>query len=1228
MPPMGLDLSKFALWDEVFHPQSGPRRIVILYGTQTGTSEGFAKAVFASASARNYDVRISCMDRYDCSKLAEEDVIVCLTSTFYNGEFPDNARSFWAFVNSADRPADSLSKTSFAVFGLGNKKNVENFNSAGKMLDERLAALGSKRLVPIGLGDEYDQNGHESAYRPWVKSLWAALGSSEAKRHLPITMNCELSSDKSAPAAAAVPAGFASLKVVSNDLLSATGYDREERMLVLDLAGSPFASYELGSQILVQPRNSAQKVARTAAALKLDLDAVVSVSAVAGQHSQSEEMPIAASLTVRDLLSSYLDVSSAVSRTLLEGLSILAADKKEAEEMEKIATDMLPGNEYGRLMTTESFSLADVLERWRSVSITLSELVSNVPRVGPRHYSVASSPLVKPKSIEILYVLDTWATKKGPAFEGLCTRHMASLKAGDTVLAKIARGGIALPSDHGLPLVGVALGSGIGVFRGILEHRASLQAKGKKVGRVTLFYGCRHRTKDYLFEKDFQEWAKKGLADVVPSFSHDQAEFIHPGMKIAENPHKVADTLDANGVYVYCGIGGSVPGIVLDSLIAAVRSKKQLSDSQGAELLAKMRKEKRIVEEAYSRSIDAENALGSVQLRKGGHADAADESKPIAESCGDAKMFCFQCEQTAFGKGCTTVGICGKTPEVAALQDLLVHRVQVMSWYAHQLRKLAEEHKNLTAEETEIPAGNRYTLIGMFSTLTNVNFSAQRMLEYIAECRDFTTKYVAMYKAACKKAGVKERQCPAPVQTGAEADGDIEDAMVEKGRSVGVLSRFRATKNDALVGCQEMLVYGIKGVCAYADHAVMNKHESNKIYEFVHHGLSFLLEKESKDLNEVLGMLLKCGEANLVTMALLAQANGTYGEQTPAVVPVKPVPGKCILISGHELTDVEAILKQTEGTGINVYTHGEVLPAHGYPKLKAYKHLVGHFGQAWQRQSVEFGFFPGAIVMTTNCITAPREEYKDRIFTAGAVGWPGIPHIANQDFSAAIKRALELPGFSEKDTDFKYPSIASMPRVSQFTTGFGSKLVISLADKVIGGIKAGAITRFYVIGGCDGFEGERSYFTDFTKQLPETSVVLTVGCGKYRINHLDFKTIGDTGIPRLLDLGQCNDSYAAIEIALALAGALNCTVHDLPLSIVLSWFEQKAIAVLLTLLHLGLKNIRVGPNLPAFLRPSVVGVLSDMFGLKLVSDPTADLTDILGGAPKAGAPCVVNSPAA
>lgn len=548
-------------------------------------------------------------------------------------------------------------------------------------------------------------------------------------------------------------------------------------------------------------------------------------------------------------------------------------------------------------------------------------------------------------------------------------------------------------------------------------------------------------------------------------------------------------------------------------------------------------------------------------------------------------MFCYQCEQTAKGTGCNQFGVCGKDPRTAALQDLLVYAAKGISMYAHRAAEL-------NARDASV---DRAVLECLFATVTNVDFDPARLQKHLldaAKTRDTAKK---LYETACVQAGKTPESLggPAAWQPAADLDG-----LVRQGEDLLLTKRQVQLGNDA-TGLQELILYGLKGAAAYADHAKVLGHEDAKVYATFHAGLDFLT-RENPTTDELVGWAMRTGELNLSVMQLLDAANtGEYGHPEPTTVRVTPIRGKCICVSGHDLKDLDALLQQTEGKGINVYTHGEMLPCHGYPKLKKYKHLVGNYGGAWQDQAREFNEFPGAILMTTNCIQKPKETYQGRIFTSGLVAWPGVRHIGpNRDFTPVIEAALAAPGFTE-DAPAK-----------TITVGFGRNAVLGVADKVIAAVKAGKIRRFFLIGGCDGAKSGRNYYTEFAQKVPNDCVILTLACGKYRFNKLDFGDIG--GIPRLLDIGQCNDAYSAVQIAVALAGAFNCGVNDLPLSFVLSWYEQKAVAILLTLLYLGIKNIRLGPSLPAFITPSVLGVLVEKFNIAPISTPDADLAAIMG----------------
>ncbi|MBC8432564.1 MAG: hydroxylamine reductase [Desulfobacterales bacterium] len=542
-------------------------------------------------------------------------------------------------------------------------------------------------------------------------------------------------------------------------------------------------------------------------------------------------------------------------------------------------------------------------------------------------------------------------------------------------------------------------------------------------------------------------------------------------------------------------------------------------------------------------------------------------------------MFCYQCEQTAKGEGCTKIGVCGKTNEVAALQDLLIYAVKGLSLVAVEARKTGINDD----------AVNRFTCEAIFSTLTNVDFDPQRFLKLIDECvelRDGLKTKVAA--AGGKTEFVQESVVFVPETT--------LESVVGQGEKVGVQSD--PDLDPDLLSLRELLIYGIKGLAAYADHARILGQSDEKVFAFIQEAMAATLNKDLS-ADDYVGLVLKCGEVNLRAMELLDTANtGTYGHPVPTSVPLGAKQGKAILVSGHDLKDLEAILKQSEGQGINVYTHGEMLPCHAYPELKKYSHLYGHYGTAWQNQKKEFAAFPGAILMTTNCIQKPKEDYMDDIFTTGLVGWPGVDHIADKNFAPVIEKALELEGFSE-DTDGKSVMV-----------GFGRNAVMGVAGQVIEAVKNKAIRHFFLVGGCDGAKPGRNYYTEFVEKVPEDCVVLTLACGKFRFFDQDLGDIG--GIPRLLDVGQCNDAYSAVQIAVALAGAFECGVNDLPLSMILSWYEQKACVILLSLLHLGIKDIRLGPSLPAFITPNILNVLVEKFNIMPIKTAEEDLKAILG----------------
>ena len=542
-------------------------------------------------------------------------------------------------------------------------------------------------------------------------------------------------------------------------------------------------------------------------------------------------------------------------------------------------------------------------------------------------------------------------------------------------------------------------------------------------------------------------------------------------------------------------------------------------------------------------------------------------------------MFCYQCEQAAKGVGCTVQGVCGKNPEVAALQDLLIYSLQGLS-------QVAVAGRQVGVSDREV---NVFTVKAAFATLTNVDFDPQRFVKLIQQGVQLRDGLKAKVKAAGGKADFPAG--PATFTPGAD-----QEAMLQQAEAVGLKS-YPAADPDVL-SLKHTLLFGIKGVSAYADHAEILGQTDDKVYAFVHEGLA-ATAAEGLSVADMVPLVLKCGEINLRAMELLDAGNtGRYGDPVPTKVPLGHKQGKAILVSGHDLLDLEEILKLSEGKGIYVYTHGEMLPCHGYPKLKKYSHFYGHYGTAWQNQGKEFAQFPGAILMTTNCLQRPAEVYADNLFTTGLVGWPGIKHIPDRNFKAVIDKALALPGFSE-DSNGRFVN-----------SGFARTTVLGVAGAVIEAVKNKQIRHFFLVGGCDGAKPTRNYYTEFVEKVPQDCVILTLACGKFRFFDKQLGDIG--GIPRLLDIGQCNDAYSAVQIAVALANAFGVGVNDLPLSMVLSWYEQKAVAILLTLLYLGIKNIRLGPSLPAFITPNVLDVLVKNFNIMPISTPDADLKAILG----------------
>ncbi len=540
-------------------------------------------------------------------------------------------------------------------------------------------------------------------------------------------------------------------------------------------------------------------------------------------------------------------------------------------------------------------------------------------------------------------------------------------------------------------------------------------------------------------------------------------------------------------------------------------------------------------------------------------------------------MYCNQCEQTAQGIACTRQGVCGKTADVAAVQDLIVYAARGLACIALKAEKKGHDTR----------VAGKLCASALFSTVTNVNFDKEPLLGILHQV-------VGERDRLAKSAGLSPAHGLESFRPATE-----ESSLLKQAETVSV-TRF--VENPDCNSLAQTMLYGLKGAAAYADHAAFLGHESPQLYTAMFTLLTFGFDGATPSLDAWVNAALECGKVNLMAMELLDAANtGTYGHPDPTAVSLRPRPGKAILVSGHDLKDLYALLVQTEGKGINIYTHGEMLPAHGYPGLKKFAHFAGHFGTAWQNQGKEFPLFPGAILFTTNCIQRPAETYKRNVFTTGLVGWPGVTHVKNGDFGPVIACAIAQEGFTE-ETAAAFPD-------TKVLAGFGRNAILTVAGAVVEAVKSRAIRHFFLVGGCDGAKPGRNYYTEFVEKTPADTVVLTLACGKFRFFDKQLGAIG--GIPRLLDVGQCNDAFSAVKTALALSDAFNCTVNELPLSLVLSWYEQKAVAILLTLLSLGIKGIRLGPSLPAFMTPAVLQVLAATFDLKPIATPDEDLRAIL-----------------
>ena len=543
-------------------------------------------------------------------------------------------------------------------------------------------------------------------------------------------------------------------------------------------------------------------------------------------------------------------------------------------------------------------------------------------------------------------------------------------------------------------------------------------------------------------------------------------------------------------------------------------------------------------------------------------------------------MFCYQCEQTAGGKGCTKMGVCGKTPEIAALQDLLIYQIKGISCYA---KEIVEKGENVDKSIVTFIENS------LFTTLTNVNFDADFHVEMLKESQRIKEK-------VRKQVGKIKNDTDHATYNLSETKSE----MLEDAKKAGIM--YDQKLDPDIRSLRQTIIYGLKGISAYGHQARELGYYDDQVDNFYIRALEATTD-DTLSVEELIRWTMRTGDMSVAVMKKLDEANTTvYDNPSPHKVNVHIKKGPFIIVSGHDLRDLEMLLEQTEGKGINIYTHGEMIPSHGYPGLKKYPHLVGNFGSAWQNQQKEFDNIPGCILMTTNCLMKPRETYKDRIFTTSVVGWDGVKHIpkgkdGKKDFTEIINKALELGGYEEDQEPH------------EILVGFGHNATLSNAETIVNAVKDGKIRHFFLIGGCDGARPGRSYYTEFAKMVPDDCIILTLACGKYRFNKLEFGEVA--GLPRLLDVGQCNDAYSAVSIATALADAFGTDVNGLPLSLIISWYEQKAVADLLALLSLGIKGIFLGPTLPAFLSPNVLQYLVDTFNLRLISTPEDDLKTCL-----------------
>ena len=1154
-------------------------KLWILFGSSTGTAESYARMLGPQAVTHGFDARVAALN--DVLEEEIDGAIACVVSTAGNGELPRNAERFYNHLSQKN-----VKGVPYSILGLGDSTH-EHFNAAAKALDRAFRDAGATSAQKLALSCE-TIGSHDASYREWKRGLWKALGTEDTTASV-VVYACDRHGvrEEELPTQGRrlldVPAGFHRARVVRNDVLSAARSDPVYRKLTFAL---PVAKDISEEHCEVLPRNGAALVTRACRRLGEKPGEMVTIRPLEG--APRSPLIDGKQVAVGTIMAEVIDVSGVPSRSFLEGLSAIATDPKERAALDDLANDLSAHSEYDRL-THAGFSLIDALERFPKLDMSLEYVLSYAPRITPRTYSLATAQ-PSADALEICFNDPVFFKQGDKIYHGLTSHMMAGLEPESEITVALKKGNKFTPQAE-KPLCIVALGTGVSSARALLQARRT-QDHSKVCTDVTkvdtiLFYGFRHKGQDDLFAEEFQSYVDEGWLEVRKTASHDQQKFVTP---IDAMDASLGKFLSDDGQFCYFGLGGQVPHFVEMKL-------RQIGVD-----VASLRATKRYHEEAFSKDIDVENLLTAAH--KGlATEEATSPATTLAGRIGRTDMFCFQCEQTWKGTGCQTVGVCGKTPRVAALQDLLLHKLKVLGFYANEI--------HAATDSSTLAHAHHVMLHALFSTLTNVNFDESRFVDMIKEVHRVSAELKAM---TSKQPTLPLADSPCPTSA---------DSLVALGREVGVLERFGDPSTQSSEGVREMLTYGVKGIAAYAAHSLVNGREDPAIYEFLCKALAFLATTPAdEDLATGLGLCLEAGKTNVGAMSLLYESHAsTLGVPSPHDVSLKPrrrredgaAPKGTILVSGHDLIVLQKLLQKADPLGIDVYTHGEMLPAHSYPKLRESPSLAGHFGGAWQRQSVEFPHFQGPVLVTTNCLTEPHDTYSKRLFTAGQVGWNGVYHLGddvnNDDkfFDPLLKAALDL-GVSDNFSEFRHPDpVGQQQRPATLRVGYGHEEIIqNLAGPILAPIKSGEITRFYLIGGCDGFEGHRAYYTSLVKSLPKTSVVLTLGCGKYRINHLDIGTIGKTGVPRILDVGQCNDAFSAIQVASALANALNVDLADLPLSVVLSWFEQKAVAVLLSCLALGIKPIHIGPALPAFVTPDVLDKLVTDFGILPIGDPQAD----------------------